>query len=325
MSGARLPAGTAEALRRAFGSRLREAVPLARYTSARLGGPADFLVTVRSADALAETATWLWEHRMAFRFLGGGSNVLVADEGVREVVILNQARGVWFDDADTDPRVKAESGASLGGLARRAVERGWAGLEWAATVPGTVGGAVVGNAGAHGGDVAGSLEAAEILQHPGRRERWPVERFEYAYRSSWLKRHPGQAAVLLASFHLQRSTRAQTRARMAGFVAQRRATQPAGASWGSMFKNPPGDYAGRLIEAAGLKGAQQGGVRVSPQHANFFINTGQGTAADAWALIQRARGEVAARFGVDLELEIERIGDWQEDASQAGQGLRGGN
>ena len=283
---------------------------LARFTSARVGGRADLLLTVRSGDRLAAAASWLWAAGIPFRILGGGSNVLVADAGVREAVILNRATDVTFQERPAGPAVWAESGASLGGVARRAVERGLAGLEWAGTVPGTVGGAIVGNAGAFGGDVAACLEAAEILQPARSAETWPAERLAYRYRGSWLKDHPGQAIVLSATFRLRADDRQSCRRRLSGYLEQRQQTQASGPSWGSMFKNPPGDHAGRLIEAAGLKGVQRGAAQISPVHANFVINRGGATAADVWALIELARGEVARKFGVELELEIERLGEW---------------
>lgn len=312
--------GLDEAQRRAveaaFGERLRQDEPLARYTSARIGGPADYLLPVRSAHQLAEAAERLWGWEVQFIVIGGGSNVLVSDLGIRGVVILNQAREIGIDEQDP-PSVWAESGASFGGLARRCADRGLSGLEWAATVPGTVGGAVVNNSGAHGSDTAGCLKVAEILQHSGRRESWAPKRLDYDYRDSWLKRHPGQAVVLSASFHVENSTREAVQYSMEKFADHRRLTQPTGASWGSMFKNPEDDFAGRLIEAAGLKGLRKGGAEVSQQHANFFVNRGGATAQDAWELLQTVRRRVAEHSGIELELEIEPIGDWPELENEA--------
>jgi UDP-N-acetylmuramate dehydrogenase len=304
-------------LRRAFGERIQEGISLARYTSSRTGGPADFLIQVRSAEDLRRTAVLLWRMQERFRVLGGGSNVLVADAGVREVVILNEARDVRFEPSDLATRLVAESGASLGSVARRSAERGLTGLEWAATVPGTIGGAVVGNAGAHGGDVAGSLETAEILQPSDRLEVWPVERFEYAYRSSRLKRSPGEAVVVSAAFRLMASTPEVTRARVEANIEARQRTQPRGASWGSMFKNPPGDFAGRLVEAAGLKGTQIGQAEISRLHGNFFLNRGGASATDVARLLIEARRRVEEASGVRLELEIELIGDWPPEIREA--------
>lgn len=299
-----------QALRQAFGRRLREGIPLAPYTSARIGGPADFLVAVRSAEELGDTCRRLWDLGLESRIMGGGSNVLVSDAGVRGAVVLNQARDVEFSESASAVTVTAESGASFGSVARRAVERGLAGIEWATTIPGTVGGAIVGNAGAFGGEVSQALKLADILQRPDRQEAWPVDRLGYAYRSSWLKSHPGEAVVLAGTFGLRHEDREGLRQKVSEIAGQRQRTQPPGASWGSMFKNPPGDHAGRLLEEAGMKGRRQGAAEVSSLHANFFVNLGGATAADVWTLIETAREEVRRTAGVELELEIERLGEW---------------
>jgi UDP-N-acetylmuramate dehydrogenase len=300
-------------MREAFGEQLREDISLAPYTSSRIGGLADFLIEVHSSDELAENAELLWKMDMPFRILGGGSNVLVSDKGVRGAVILNHAREVNFIEGEAGPRVKADSGASLGSVSRRTVERGWSGMEWAATIPGTLGGAVVGNAGAHGGDIAGCLEVAEILQRKGRVETWPVERFEYGYRESVLKRLPREFVILNATFRLSSTSTEIAKRRLKEFIAYRQQTQPSGPSWGSMFKNPPGKSAGRLIDTAGLKGLQIGGARVSAKHANFFINLGNASASDVLRLIRLVRNEVAEHFNVLLELEVELFGDWDPE------------
>lgn len=293
-----------------FGEALRRDEPLARYTVARLGGPADALVTVRSADELADAVVLAVEAGVPWRVLGGGANVLIADRGVRGLVIVNHARAVRLDG---DGQVWAESGASFSTLARKSANRGLSGLEWAANVPGTVGGAVVNNAGAHGGDVAHLLMYADLLDSAQHRAvvRWTADEMQYDYRASVLKGRHGRYVVLAAAFRLEPGhDPAALNARIEDLVAHRKRTQPPGASLGSMFKNPPGDYAGRLIEAAGLKGTTIGGVQISPVHANFFINLGGGTAADYRALIDLARERVAATSGVTLELEIELVGDW---------------
>lgn len=299
-------------LRKAFGERLRSNVSMARYTSARIGGPADFLLVVRTASELADAVTELWRLQAPFRVIGGGSNILIADDGVRGLVIVNRAKEVRFEIGDAEASVWAESGATYGGLARRAVERGLSGLEWATTVPGSVGGAVVGNAGAHSGDVSACLMVAEILQRGEGEQAWSADRLQFGYRTSWLKRNPGQAVVLTATFRLTVSDPQATRDRARGFLEHRQATQPGGASIGSMFKNPADDYAGRLIEAAGLKGLQRGQAQISEVHANFFVNLGGATAGDVWNLLTRARGVVREKFDVDLELEIELVGDWMD-------------
>lgn len=294
-------------LLRAFPETLQEGAPLAQHTAARMGGPAEFLLTVRSAGELEQAAARLWEMGSEFRLLGAGSNVLVANKGIAGVVILNQAKEVNF----AKQSVWAESGASIGSVARRAVEKGLSGLEWAATVPGTVGGAIVGNAGAHGADTAGVLAHAEVLHRLEGRASWDAERLEFGYRTSWLKRNPGEAVVLAGRFDLEQSNPTKTHAAMEEYVDYRKQTQPTGASIGSMFKNPPGDHAGRLIEAAGLKGERRGAAEISPKHANFFVNHGGASAEEVYALIQLARQRVAEEFDVQLELEIELLGDWE--------------
>ena len=302
------PALPVDVLRAVLGDRVKANVPLAPYTSARIGGPAQYLVTAASADELAEVVSLLWQQGLPYRILGGGSNVLVSDKGLLGVTVLNRAKGVRFEGG-AQPMVWAESGVVFSNLANRAASHGLGGLEWAATVPGTVGGAVYGNAGAFGGDTAGSLIRAEILSEDGR-AAWPVERFSYSYRTSRLKSEGMRAAVLSAELRLSNATKREVAERIEQFGRQRKGSQPPGASMGSMFKNPPGDFAGRLIEAAGLKGARVGKAEISPLHGNFFINHGHTRAADVRALIELARTTVAGKFGVQLELEIELIGEW---------------
>ncbi len=297
-----------DSLRTRFGDAVQENVPLAPYTSARIGGPADLMITVKSADELAEAVTYLRKLGLKFILLGGGSNVLVSDQGVREVVVLNRAKAVRFDNGD-QPKVWAEAGVTFSQLAKRAAAKGLSGLEWAATVPGTVGGAIYGNAGAFDGDVAHDLIHADLLTETGR-ETWPAEKFGYGYRTSILKRGEVKAVVLAGEFRLKNATKESASAKIEQFSARRRATQPPGASMGSMFKNPEGDHAGRLIEAAGLKGTRIGNAEISTLHGNFFINHGKTKASDVRALIELAQKTVAEKFGVTLELEIELVGEW---------------
>lgn len=293
-----------------FGDALRLDEPLARFTVARLGGPADALLVARSRADLVDAVTLAHDAGIPWLALGGGANVLVADAGVRGLVIVNRAKDVQIAD---DGRVVAAAGTNLSTLGRRCMSRGLAGLEWAVNVPGTVGGAVVNNAGAHGGDMAALVREVALL-HVGESvapERWDVARLDYAYRHSALKGMRGAYLVLEAVLALRPGADpASLDAQADAYVARRKCTQPPGASLGSIFKNPPGDHAGRLLEAAGLKGAAQGGVQISPIHANFIVNLGHGTAAEYRALIERARAEVQARFGVALETEIEFVGAW---------------
>lgn len=299
------------ALHNLLGDRLLRDEPLARYTAARLGGPAQWLYVARGPiEELAQVVTAAWSDGLPVRVLGGGSNVLVSERGVTGLVVINHADEVQFGSWHGDRQAAASSGTGLATLAKRCQKRGLAGLEWAVNVPGTVGGAVVNNAGAHGSDMAASLRDVVLLE-PGGPRLLALADLAYDYRHSSLKaRADRRFVVLLAQFTLTPDDPSAIQARMDGFIARRRQTQPPGASLGSIFKNPPGDYAGRLIEAAGLKGFRIGGAQVSPLHANFFINTGAATASDYYALVQHVRAVVAQKTGVELEPEIELIGEW---------------
>jgi UDP-N-acetylmuramate dehydrogenase len=299
-------------LRQAFGERLQENVLMANYTTAHVGGPADAMLIVHDAAELEKAVRQLWDLEVPFILLGSGSNVLVSDRGVRGLVLVNRAKTVKIDARSTPPTVWAESGANFGALARQVALRGLSGLEWAAALPGTLGGAVYGNAGAHGGDVRANLVLAEILHRTYGRLEWSPAQMNYDYRTSALKKEPGQAVILAARLRLAASSPADVQAKMEEFSGHRHGTQPPGASLGSMFKNPAGDFAGRLIEAAGLKGHRVGGVQISPMHANFFVNDESATASDIDRLIRLAQQTVFDRSGVKLELEIERIGDWSQ-------------
>ena len=290
-----------------FGEEVKTNVVLAPYTSARIGGRADIVVEARTSDDLAQIVNTLWQEGIEPVVLGGGSNVLISDNGIRGVTVINRAKDVRFDAGDP-PSVWAESGVVFSNLSNRCALKGLAGLEWAATVPGSVGGAVYGNAGAFGGDMAGSLKWVDVLTKAGR-QRWPVEQLGYGYRTSVLKRHEKEGVIIAGELRLRNSSQEVVAARMAAFGEQRKANQPPGASMGSMFKNPAGDKAGRLIEAAGLKGRRVGNVEISTVHANFFVNRGRANATDVRTLIEITQRTVKAKTGVDLELEIELIGE----------------
>jgi UDP-N-acetylmuramate dehydrogenase len=297
-----------------FGEELMVNEPMAKYSVMNVGGPADHLLIVRSEEQLEAAVRFLWKEKMPFLLLGSGSNTLISDSGIREVVVINEAKDIQFFDEDTQtPRVKAESGASFGNLARRTGSKGYSGLEWASSIPGTVGGAVVNNAGAFGADIADNLDVAAILHPVGKelqRSEWSVEHFAYDYRTSVIKSGEKPAVVLNATFLLEKSTPEEVKGRISTIADKRRATQPQGSSLGSMFKNPPGDYAGRLIEEAGLKGTRVGGAEISNKHANFFLNRGDATANEIAELLAMVRGRVVEQFNVELELEIQFIGDW---------------
>ena len=291
-----------------LGDKVKENVLLAPYTSARIGGPADIFVTADSAAELASIVKLLWKQELPFTILGGGSNVLVSDRGIRGAVVLNRAKAVRFHIGD-QPSVTVESGVIFSNLANRCASKGFGGIEWAATVPGTIGGAVYGNAGAFGGDMAGNLMCADLLIESGR-EKYTVEKMDYGYRTSVLKRGEVKAIVLAVELSLKNSTKEEATVNIQQFGAHRKATQPPGASMGSIFKNPNGDYAGRLIEAAGLKGTRIGNAEISPLHGNFFVNHGATKAEDIRALIELVQKIVKEKSGMELELEIEFVGEW---------------
>jgi UDP-N-acetylmuramate dehydrogenase len=302
------PARFIDVLRLKFGAAVQENIPLAPYTSARIGGPADVFVTVTSADELADAMKIIWDYGMPYYILGGGSNLLVSDKGVRGVVVLDRAKEVLFESGD-QPTVKCEAGVIFSNLANRCASKGLSGLEWAATVPGTVGGAVYGNAGAFGGDISENLICAEVLTKNGR-EKLSVEQMQYGYRTSVLKRGEIKAIVLSGTLRLKNSSKEEVSAKIVEFSERRKITQPPGASMGSMFKNPEGDHAGRLIEAAGLKGTRIGNAEIGTKHGNFFINHGETKADDVRALIHLAQKTVSEKFGIELELEVELVGEW---------------
>jgi len=295
-------------LAKALGKRVKRDESLASYTAMRVGGPADLLVVCESVDEVVEAVALARQHEVDWLLLGGGCNVLVADRGVRGLVIVNRAAGIAFDGST----VRAEAGALLAALARQAVGRGLGGLEWAAGLPGAVGGAVVGNAGAFEGDIASVLRSATVLEPGGKVVERPNEWFEFDYRTSRIKREkPGQRQVVLAAtFDLEPGDPAALKARAEEILEWRRTRHPSGATMGSTFKNPPDSHAGYLIEQAGLRGSFIGGAQISELHGNFFMNTGDATATEVLALIEHTRAEVRRQFGVELEVEIELVGEW---------------
>jgi len=284
--------------------------PLARYTTARSGGPADVLVEAASTKELKSLVVAARKWELPITILGGGANVLVSDAGLRGLVIINKAKRIEFR---AGAQVWCESGAVLPTLARECVAHGLAGLEWAVGVPGTVGGAVVGNAGAHGRDIAADLLSATILNEANEVKEWSKADLQFGYRSSRIKREARsrmQFVVLAATFQLMYADPSELAKKADEFNEYRRRTQPPGASLGSMFKNPPGEAAGRLIDQCGLKGTRVGNAEISTVHANFFVNHGQARAGDVKALIDLAQQRVKEKFGIELELEIELLGEW---------------
>jgi UDP-N-acetylmuramate dehydrogenase len=300
----------------AWQSAIRVNEPLARYTTARLGGPADVLVEATSAADLKDIVVAARKFGVPVTILGGGANVLVSEAGIRGLVIINKAKRIEFREQG---QVWCESGTVLPTLARECIAHGLAGLEWAVGVPGTVGGAVIGNAGAHGRDTAADLLSATILDADNEVNEWSKEALTFEYRSSKIKREARDKdhalrtthhVVLAATFQLTPADPIDLAKKADEFNEYRRRTQPPGASMGSMFKNPAGTAAGQLIDQCGLKGTRVGDAEISAVHANFFVNHGQATASDVKALIDLAQRSVKEKFGIELELEIELRGEW---------------
>ena len=296
-----------EALAGELEGSVRPRASLASFTAMRVGGPAELLVVAESAGDLTGAVAAARRHGVPWRVLGGGCNVLIADRGLRGLVIVNRASSISIDGCT----VWAESGAMLATVARRTLDAGLAGLAWASGLPGTVGGAVVGNAGAFEGDIAGTLRSATVLEPSGEALERDSGWFGFEYRHSRLKRQTDRPRVVLSVvFELEPGEEGALRARAEEVLRSRQTRHPSGATMGSTFKNPPGSYAGQLIEDAGLKGYSIGGARVSEHHANFLINEGDATAEDVLTLIQHVQAEVKRRLGVGLVLEIELLG-WE--------------
>jgi UDP-N-acetylmuramate dehydrogenase len=300
---------TIDAGRAALGASVRANEPLSAHTTFRIGGPADFFVEAKTLDELIDSARRARQQGVPIFILGNGSNILVSDRGWRGLVIENHCREFALDVLDPARAIlRVESGATLPGIANRLARQGWAGLEWGIGVPGTIGGAIVGNAGAHGACIADNLIGVTILDANDALRELPKTDLVFAYRTSRFKRAKNEI-VLRAEFEMTRDDPQACIARMQQYTEQRRRTQPTEPSMGSIFKNPPGDAAGRLIDQAGLKGTRVGGVEVSQVHANFFVNRGGATTDDVLRLIEIVRERVRVQFGVELELEIEVVGD----------------
>jgi UDP-N-acetylmuramate dehydrogenase len=302
--------GLVPALRAALGNRLRVDEPLARHTSMRVGGPADVLAMPESAAELGTVLAGAAGSGVRVTLLGGGSNVLVGDGGIRGVVV-KLGRGfsaVEWSETPGGPRVRAGAAVQLGRLARAAVTRGLAGLEYAEGIPGTVGGALFMNAGAYGGDLSGVVDAVEGVMPDGTCVELRGEALRFRYRRAEVPRGFVVTAVVFA---LRHDDLGAVKARMSEARRRRLAGQPQGnPSAGSIFKNPNGDFAGRLVEAAGLKGARAGRACISDRHANFIVNEGGARAADVKALMDVAQREVWERSGVWLEPEVQLVGSW---------------
>ncbi len=279
--------------------------PLKRYTAWKIGGPADALLEPKDADELIEAVERAREHGVPVTVLGGGTNVLVRDGGIRGLTIrlAKSLTGVEI----VDRSVTAEAGVLYPVLANVTAGRGLRGLEFATGIPGTVGGAVYMNAGAYGGETKDVLDWAYVFRD-GEVVRMGNADLELSYRRSILHDHSGWF-VLQAGYTLAPGDPGELKARIKEFRAQRMKGSPNRPSCGSTFKRPPGDFPGRVIEKAGLKGTRVGQVEVSPVHANYLVNLGGGTAKEALELIEIVREIVRERLGIELEPEVRVVGE----------------
>lgn len=286
--------------------------PLAPFTSMRIGGPADALVRLETVQALREVQALAREQAIPLCILGGGSNVLIRDGGIRGIVVL--LRGV-FRSWSVQPcaaaacraKVQVGVGYPLSRLALELARQGWSGLEFAYGIPGTLGGALIMNAGTNLGEMSQVLVSARVLLADGQEQTIPVDALGLRYRGS---SYPAGAAILGAILRLQQGEREQIEGLMREAYARRQRTQPlAQPNAGSIFKNPPGQAAGRLIEALGLKGLRLGGAMISPVHANFIVNVGRATAAQVETLMAHVRTRVYDAYNIVLEPEVHIVGE----------------
>jgi UDP-N-acetylenolpyruvoylglucosamine reductase len=282
-----------------------ESVLLSRFTTLGTGGPARWFAKPESLDDLVTALEWAAERDATVFVVGLGSNVLVADEGVDGLVL--KLGGELATAEAVDDRLLAGGGAPLAVGLHRARAASLGGFEFACAIPGTVGGGVKMNAGAYGGDIAGVLERALVVSASGAEWRSPEE-LGLAYRRSGLE--PGEV-VARAEFHLEPRPADEIRARVAEMQAQRKAAQPTNKrTFGSVFKNPEHELtAGRMLEACGLRGHRIGGAQISPRHANFIENADGARSADAIALMAEARRRAREEFGVELEHEVQLLGE----------------
>jgi UDP-N-acetylmuramate dehydrogenase len=304
------PIATGTDIQRRIGVKTSRDEPLARFTTMRVGGPADLFATAHNTFELRALVRFARARELPHLVLGRGSDVVISDAGVRGLVIQVRAEGSRIDGE----RLIAESGLQMARAATETQRAGLTGLEFGLAIPGTIGGAVWANAGAHDNDVAAILESARVLHADGTEVVRPVDALAFGYRDSRFKHAaPGASPELIleATFGLAPAEPGIIKERLDDIRRWRQAHQPIGlASAGSVFRNPAGESAGRLIEAAGLKGFRIGGAVVSEKHANFIVNDQKGTAADVRRLAERVREVVAKQHGVELAFEVEFVGDW---------------
>ena len=317
-------------IQRRLGVKTSRDEPLARFTTMRVGGPADLFAVAHNAFELRGLVKFARSRGLPHVVLGRGSNIVIADAGIRGLVIQDRAEGAEIADG----RLVAEAGLPMARAATVTQAAGLSGLEFGLAIPVSVGGAVWANAGAHGADVAAILESALVLLADGSERRLPAAELGLAYRESRFKAGPAAPAavepaapapvaeamtadapaeiVLGATFRLEPAEPDVIKERLDDIRHWRQSHQPLGLpSAGSVFRNPPdGPSAGALIEGLGLKGATEGGATVSPKHANFIVNDRKGTAADVRRLAERVRAEVARATGTELAFEVVFLGDW---------------
>jgi UDP-N-acetylmuramate dehydrogenase len=294
------------AIQRRIGVKTSRDEPLARFTTMRVGGPADLFATVHNVHELRAIVRFARSRAVPLTLLGRGSDVVIADGGIRGLVVQNRAEGSRIEG----DRYVAESGVPMARAATETQNAGLTGLEFGLAIPGTVGGAVWANAGAHESDVAAVLETADVLLADGTEARLTAEELELRYRDSRLKHRPDEV-VLGATFRLEPAAPDVIAGRLDDIRRWRREHQPLGIpSAGSTFRNPPGDSAGRLIDSLGMKGRRHGGAAVSEKHANFVVNDRKGSAADVRAVVDDVRAAVERETSVRLEAEVVFLGDW---------------
>jgi UDP-N-acetylmuramate dehydrogenase len=289
--------------------------PLARHSQFGVGGAAEWFIKTGDAATLAELLRRCADSGIAVTMLGAGSNALILDSGVRGLVVRFDDRRLRVID---EAAVEVGGGGMMPRVALDCARRGLAGLEFGIGVPGTCGASVYGNAGAFGAEMADVLLECTAFSPDGERVTLSNAACGFAYRHSNFKDELRGHVVISAVLRVRRDDALAVRARTDGVQAQRKATQPYGIrSLGSVFKNPSGDAAGRLLDAAGLKGKRIGGAQISPKHANFIVNAAGATAADVLKLVQLAHDDVLQRFDVDLEREIVILGETQPASTGA--------
>lgn len=285
------------------------AEPMKNHTTFRIGGPADALALPKTPEEVAEVVRFCHEHAQPYYVLGNGSNLLVSDEGYRGLVLQLYRN---FNDIQVNGEtITVQSGAMLAAVARTAYQTGLTGLEFASGIPGTIGGAVVMNAGAYGGEMKNVLKEVTVLTKEGEVLVIPAKALELGYRTSVIPKNGW--IVLGAVLRLKKGDQEQILARMEELKEQRITKQPLDLpSAGSTFKRPEGYFAGKLIMDAGLRGFTVGGAQVSEKHCGFVVNRGNATAADVWELICEVKRRVKEMTGVELEPEVKLLGDFPQ-------------